>query len=85
MQMSVWKLPQSNLEGRRARFLIGVHGQCSTDSKDLLGPNNLLPRGQYNGYVKALLFQKQAQFDTVRKKASNLPLLPCLMLQAARL
>ena len=51
--MSVWKLAQSNLAGRRARFLIGVCGQCSTNSKDLLGPNNLVPRGQYNGYVKA--------------------------------
>ena len=53
--MSVWKLAQSNLAGRRARFLIGVCGQCSTNSKDLLDPNNLVPRGQYNGYAKALL------------------------------
>ena len=36
--MSVWKLAQSNLAGHRARFLIGVCGQCSTNSKDLLGP-----------------------------------------------
>ena len=78
MQMSVWKLPQSNLGGHRARFLIGICGQGSTDSKDLLDPNNLVPRGQYNGFVKALLLQKQAQFDTVSKKASKLPSLPCL-------
>ena len=69
--MSVWKLPQSNLGGHRARFLIGVCGQCSTGSKDLLDPNNLVPRGQYNGYVKALLLQKQAQFDTVSKKVGG--------------
>ena len=49
MQMSVWKLAQSNLAGHRACFLIGVCGQCSPNSKNLLGPNNLVPRGQYNG------------------------------------
>ena len=68
--MSVWKLAQSNLAGHRAHFLIGVCGQCSTISTDLLDPNNLVPRGQYNGYVKALLLQKQAQFDTVRLQPS---------------
>ena len=52
MQMSVWKLAQSNLAGHRACFLIGVCGQCSTNSKTLLGPNNLVPRGQYNGLSK---------------------------------
>ena len=36
--MSVWKLAQSNLAGHRACFLIGMCGQCSTNSKDLFGP-----------------------------------------------
>ena len=72
--MSVWKLAQSNLAGRRARFLIGVCGQCSTISNDLPDPNNLVPRGQYNGYyVKALLLQKQAQFDTVAHTCAPSP------------
>ena len=75
--MSVWKLAQSNVAGCRARFLIGVCGQCSTISKDLLDPNNLVPRGQYNGYVKALLLQKHAQFRH-RKQESLQPSLVAL-------
>ena len=77
MQMSVWKLAQSNLAGHRARFLI-VCGQCSTESKNLPEPNNFGAKRSIQWFVKAFLLQKQAQFDTISKKALNLPLLPCL-------
>ena len=77
MQMSVWKLAQSDLAGCRAHFLI-VCGQCSTQSKTLPDPNNFGAKRSIQWFVKALLLQKQAQFDTVSKKAFNLPLFPCL-------
>ena len=76
--MSVWKLEQNNLAGRRARFLIGVCGQCSTNRKDLLGSKQFGAKRSIQWLCQSTSFQKQAQFDTVSKKASNLPLLPCL-------
>ena len=53
MQMSVWKLAQSNLAGHRARFLIGVCvGNVAQIAKLCLVQTTLLPRGQYNGLSK---------------------------------
>ena len=37
-----------------------------------------LPRGQYNSWSKHFIIRSRLKFDTVSKKAFNLPLLPCL-------
>ena len=74
---------QSDLTGHSARFLM-VYGICSTCKLSRACSKQLcLPRGQYNSWSKHFFFRSWLQFDTVSKKAFNLPLLPCLMLQAA--
>ena len=52
MQVSVWKLAQSNLAGRSARFLIGLMGNVAQRAKLCLIQAILVPRGQYNGLSK---------------------------------
>ena len=82
MHVSVCEADQSNLAGHSALFLM-VYEICSTCNLFQGLIQTLLARGQYNSLVKALLFRSWLQFDTVSKKAFNLPLLPLLMLQAA--
>ena len=52
MQVSVWKLAQSNLAGCSARFLIGLMGYVAQRAKICLNQTTLVPRGQYNGLSK---------------------------------
>ena len=66
--MSVWKLPQSNLGGRRARFLIGVRGQCSTDSKDLLSPNNFVAKRSIQWLCQSTSFSEAGSIRHRKKE-----------------
>ena len=77
MQMSVWKLAQSNLAGRRACFLIGVCGQCSTNSKNLLGPKQFGAKRSIQRFVKALLCRSSLHHKHEGLQPSLVALLEC--------
>ena len=52
MQVSVWKLAQSNLAGCSAHFLIGLMGNVAQRARICLIQTTLVPRGQFNGMSK---------------------------------